>query len=45
MNYLKDKLRHHLLADFPAIVTQRLVNTKYRGSQILPHAYQAQKGF
>jgi hypothetical protein len=33
-----------LPADFLAIASKRLVNVKYRGSQIPPHAYPAQRG-
>jgi hypothetical protein len=32
-----------LPADLRAIATQGLVNAKYRGSQILPHVYPAQR--
>jgi hypothetical protein len=35
---------NYLPADFLAIATQRLVNAKYRGRQILPRAYPAQRG-
>jgi hypothetical protein len=33
-----------LPADFLAIASQGLVNTKYRGIQILPRAYPSQRG-